>query len=36
MAKIDVPHFVAQNGLTLLDTTDEGRWMRFLVLKDAA
>ena len=36
MAKIDVPHFVSQNALTLLDVTDEGRWMRFLVRKDTA
>jgi TusA-related sulfurtransferase len=36
MARIDVPHFVSQNGLTLLAVTDEGRWLRFLVRKDEA
>jgi tRNA 2-thiouridine synthesizing protein A len=31
MARIDVPHFAAQNGLKLLASTDEGQWMSFLV-----
>ncbi|HUO22580.1 MAG TPA: sulfurtransferase TusA family protein [Caulobacteraceae bacterium] len=33
MARIDVPHYAAHNGLTVLAVTDEGSWMSFLVVR---
>jgi tRNA 2-thiouridine synthesizing protein A len=33
LARIDVPHFAAQIGATVLETTDEGGALSFLVRK---
>ena len=35
MARIDVPHFVAQAGLEILDRTDAGGALSFLIRKPA-
>ena len=36
MARIDVPHFAAQNGCSVLEAVDEGAWISFLVRRSPA
>lgn len=33
MARIDVPHFAAQNGLTLVEQSEDGPTLSFVVVK---
>jgi tRNA 2-thiouridine synthesizing protein A len=36
LARIDVPHFAAQNGCRILYASFQGDWMTFEVVKDEA